>query len=142
MTGVSILASELNAKRLEVVRSVVPTASRVAVMWDPATGSFHLPALKAVATTLRVELAVQEIRRLEDLLRAFEAARTWRAEAVNVLASPLLHSLRKPIIDHAARARLPTIYQWMKRYATAGCCHTDRHELKSFEPSSSNSTAC
>jgi putative ABC transport system substrate-binding protein len=112
VTGVSILASELNAKRLEVLRSAVPTASRILVLWDPATGTFHLPALKAVATRLRVELAVQEIRRMEDLSRAFEAARAWRAEALNVLASPLLHSLRKHIVDHAARARLPTIYQW------------------------------
>ena len=45
VTGVSILSSELNAKRLELLNAAVPTAVRVAVLWDPATGTFHLPAL-------------------------------------------------------------------------------------------------
>src|SRR4029453_14096578 len=54
-----------------------------------------------------------------DPVWAREAARTWRAAALNVLASPLLHALRQPIIDHAARNRLPAIYQW-EEAATAG----------------------
>jgi ABC-type uncharacterized transport system substrate-binding protein len=119
VTGVSILASELNAKRLEMLKAAVPTASRVTVFWDPATGAFHLASLEAVARKLNVALKIEEVRRLEDLNRAFEAARTWRAVALNVLASPLLHALRQPIIDHAARNRLPAIYQW-EESATAG----------------------
>jgi ABC-type uncharacterized transport system substrate-binding protein len=116
---VSILASELNAKRLETLKAAVPTASRVAVLWDPATGNFHLAPLEAVARKLKVALKIEEIRRAEDLNRAFESARVWRAEAVNVLASPLLHALRQSIIDHAARSRLPAIYQW-EESATSG----------------------
>lgn len=112
VTGVSILASELNAKRLELLKEAFPKASRVAVLWDPATGTFHLRALEAAGRSLRVELKILEVRRLEDLDGAFKAARAWRAEAINVLASPLLHALRQPIIDRAARNRLPAIYQW------------------------------
>jgi putative ABC transport system substrate-binding protein len=119
VTGVSILASELNAKRLEMLKAAVPTASRVTVLWDPATGAFHLASLEAVARKLNVALKIEEVRSLEDLKRAFESARAWRAEALNVLASPLLHALRQPIIDHAARNRLPGIYQWGES-ATAG----------------------
>jgi putative tryptophan/tyrosine transport system substrate-binding protein len=119
VTGVSILASELNAKRLEILKAAVPTASRVTVLWDPATGAFHLASLEAVARKLNVALKIEEVRRLEDLKRAFESARAWHAEALNVLASPLLHALRQPIIDHAARNRLPAIYQWQES-ATAG----------------------
>src|SRR6266540_5218 len=112
VTGVSILAAELNAKRLEVLKTAVPTASRIAALWDPATGEFHLQTLHAVARTLRVELNIRTVRRADDLPHAFEAARAWHAEAVNVLASPLVHSLRRLIIDQAARTRLPAIYQW------------------------------
>ena len=112
VTGVSILASELNAKRLELLKQAIPAASRIAVLWDPATGTFHLSALHAAARSLKVELKILEVRRLEDLDRAFEAARAWRAEALNVLASPLLHTLRRPIIDRAARHGLTAIYQW------------------------------
>jgi len=112
VTGVSILAAELNAKRLEVLKAAVPTASRIAALWDPATGEFHLPTLHAVARTLSVELNIQKVRRADDLSHAFEAARAWHAEAVNVLASPLIWSLRRHIIDRTARTRLPAIYQW------------------------------
>jgi ABC-type uncharacterized transport system substrate-binding protein len=119
VTGVSILASELNAKRLEMLKAAVPTASRVTVLWDPATGAFHLASLEAVARKLNVVLKIEEVRRLEDLNRAFVSANAWHAAALNVLASPLLHALRQPIIDHAARTRLPAIYQWQES-ATAG----------------------
>ena len=112
VTGVSILAAELNAKRLEVLKAAVPAASRIAAFWDPATGEFHLRTLHAVARTLSVELNIQKVRSADDLSNAFKAVRAWHAEAVNVLASPLVWSLRQLIIDQAARTRLPAIYQW------------------------------
>ena len=111
VTGVSILSSELNAKRLELLNAAVPAAVRVAILWDPATGTFHLPALHAEAARLRVALNVLEVGRPEDLDNAFESARAWHAEALNVLASPFLGTLWKRIFDHAARSRLPAIYQ-------------------------------
>ena len=120
VTGISILASELNAKRLELLNAAAPTAVRVAVLWDPATGTFHLPALHAVAARLGVALNVREVRRAEDLGAAFESAQAWHAEALNTLASPLLDALRKPIIDQAARNRLPAIYQWAESAREGG----------------------
>jgi putative ABC transport system substrate-binding protein len=112
VTGVSILSSELNSKRLELLNAAVPTAVRAAVLWDPATGTFHLTALHSVAARLGVALNVLALRRPDDLGHALESARAWHAEALNILASPFLYTLRKPIFDHAARNRLPAIYQW------------------------------
>jgi len=120
VTGVSILASELNAKRLELLNEAVPTAVRVAVLWDPATGTFHLAALHAVAARLRVTLNVLEVSRPEDLDSAFESARAWHAEALNVLASPFLGSLWKRIFDYAAQNRLPAIYQFAEAARQGG----------------------
>lgn len=120
VTGVTILASELNAKRLELLKQAVPAASRVAVFWDPATGSFHLPLVHTVAERRGIELKVHEAKRVEDLKPAFDAARAWRAQALSVLASPLLHSLRQPIIDLAASNRLPAIYQWEESARAGG----------------------
>ena len=111
VTGISILSSELNAKRLELLNAADPAAVRVAILWDPATGTFHLPALHAEAARLRVALNVLEVGRPEDLDNAFESARAWHTEAINVLASPFLGTLWKRIFDHAARSRLPAIYQ-------------------------------
>ncbi len=112
VTGVSSLAAELNAKRLELLHTAVPSAKRIAILWDPATGSFHLASLHAVARQLGVNLSIQEVRRPADLNSTFEAVRAWRADALNTLASPLLHAMRSSIIEAAARYRLPAIYQW------------------------------
>jgi len=112
VTGISILASELNSKRLEVLKEAVPSAFRIAILWDPATGRFHLPTLRSVAQALGVELQLHEVTGHENLTKALDAAQAWRAEAMNVLASPTLHALRKPIIEQAAALRLPAIYQW------------------------------
>lgn len=120
VTGVSILAAELNAKRLEVLKAAVPTASRIAALWDPATGESHLGTLRDVARRLSVELSIQQVRRADDLTHAFEVARAWRAGAVNVLASPLVWSLRHVVIDQAARTRLPAIYQWREAVREGG----------------------
>jgi len=112
VTGISILASELNAKRLEVLKEALPSVTRAAVLWDPATGTFHLPTLRAVAQTLRVELQEHEVTSEETLTMALDAAQAWGADSTNVLASPTLHALRRAIIAQMAVRRLPAIYQW------------------------------
>ncbi|MGH7304368.1 MAG: ABC transporter substrate-binding protein [Candidatus Rokuibacteriota bacterium] len=120
VTGVSILAAELNAKRLEVLKAAVPKASRIAALWDPATGASHLETLRAMARGLSVELSIQQVRRADDLSHAFQVARAWHAGAVNILASPLIWSLRQLVIDQAARTRLPAIYQWSEAVREGG----------------------
>jgi putative ABC transport system substrate-binding protein len=120
VTGISILASELNSKRLEVLHEAVPSAPRVAVLWDPATGTFHLPLLRSVAQTLRLEVQVYEVTGTENLGKALDAAQAWGAQAINVLASPTLHALRGQIIEQAAIRRLPAIYQWAESAREGG----------------------
>jgi len=111
-TGVSILASELNVKRLELLKETLPGASRLASLWDPGTGTFHLKGLEAAARSLGVELQPLKAGRPEDFRHAFEGAKKGHAAAINVLASPFLHGHRQTIIDLAAKNRLPAIYQW------------------------------
>ncbi len=118
-TGISILSPELNLKRLELLKEIAPKVSRVAVLWDPATGTSQLTAMEVAARSLAVEVQVLEVRGFDDIQSAFRAARKERAGALNVLASPLLASFSKAIIDLAARSRLPAIYQW-REHAEAG----------------------
>ncbi len=119
-TGVSILASELNVKRLELLKETLPRVSRIAALWDPGSGTFHLKGLEAAARSLGVELQILEVRRPEDFRRAFEAAKKARAGALNVLASPFLYGHRQTIIDLAAKNRLPAIYQWREMPEAGG----------------------
>ncbi len=119
-TGVSILASELNVKRLELLKETLPRVSRIAALWDPGSGTFHLKGLEAAARSLGVELQILEVRRPEDFPRAFEAAKKGQAGALNVLASPFLYGHRQTIIDLATKNRLPAIYQWREMPEAGG----------------------
>ena len=118
LTGVTILSPELSAKRLAVLKELMPKLSRVAALWDPANPSQKI-ATEEAARALSIKLLVLEVRKGDDLPEVFRAARTGRAEALNVFASPLLSSLQQSIMDLAARHRLPAIYQW-KEHAEAG----------------------
>jgi ABC-type uncharacterized transport system substrate-binding protein len=110
-TGVSILASELDVKRLEVLHEYVPLARRIAVLADPTTISTHAQ-LTSAARDLGVELVMFDAHSPDEINRAFDAIAAAKVEALNVLASPLLFAHRQVIIERAAALRLPAIYQW------------------------------
>lgn len=120
VTGVSLFSTELDLKRLELLKQVVPSASRVAVFRDPTTPSSHLARLQAGAQAMGVTLQIMEIKKAEDLEGAFQAARGGNAQGLNVLASPLLNGLRRTIIEMAARYRVPAIYQWPESVRDGG----------------------
>jgi putative ABC transport system substrate-binding protein len=110
-TGVSILASELNVKRLEILHEFVPQARRIAVLADSTTISSHVQ-LASAARELNVELVSFEVGNPDELGRALDAIAATKIEAVNVLASPLLQVSRPQIIARMRDHGLPAIYQW------------------------------
>jgi ABC-type uncharacterized transport system substrate-binding protein len=118
-TGLTIMAPELSAKRLEVLQEMVPRMSRVAALWDPTTGASQVEITERAAQSLNLSLQVLEVRRRNDVVDAFRAAQSNHAEGVNVFNSPVLSSLYREIIDLSAEYRLPTIYQW-KEHVEAG----------------------
>jgi putative ABC transport system substrate-binding protein len=118
-TGLTILAPELSAKRLEVLKNILPGLSRVAAFWDPTTGTSQVTVTKKAAQSLNLNLQILEVPNRDDLARAFEAAVKEHAEALNTFSSPFLASLYREIIDFAAENRLPAIYQW-REHAEAG----------------------
>jgi len=110
-TGVSILASELDVKRLEILSEFVPKARRIAVLNDPTTISTRAQ-LASAARNLDIELVWFEAQSPNQIGRALDAVAAAQVQAVNVLASPLLQAARFQIIDRMRDHRLPTIYQW------------------------------
>ena len=118
-TGISIVAAELSAKRLELLSTIVPGLSRVAGLWDPTTGPSQVAMSENAARTMKLKLQILEVAHRDDLDAAFRAARDGNAQAVNVFSSPFLASLYREIIDRAAEYRLPAIYQW-REHAEAG----------------------
>jgi putative ABC transport system substrate-binding protein len=119
-TGLTILSPELSAKRLEILRDIIPGLSRVAALWDPTTGASQVAMTTSAALSLNLKLQVLEVRRREDVAGAVRVARDSQAEALNVFSSPFLASLHREVIAFAAEYRLPAIYQWKEHIEAGG----------------------
>jgi putative ABC transport system substrate-binding protein len=119
LTGVTILGPELSAKRLALLKELVPALSRVAILWYPADRA-ELKVIEDTAHSLSIKLQILEVRTRDDVLRAFRAVKDARAEALTVLPSPLLFSFHPSILEQAARQRLPAIYQWREAAEAGG----------------------
>ena len=121
ITGVSLLLPELSAKRLELLREMVPKLSRAAVLWNAANPfrALDLKVAQAGARALGVTLQSLEVRGPDDFDRAFEAASRERARALITLEDPLTFTHRTRIVGLAAKHRLPAIYG-LREYVDAG----------------------
>ena len=112
-TGVSILATQLDGKRQEILMEMVPGVRRMAVLADSnTTGARQLQALQDAARARGVELSLHQVVKREEIVPAIDAAKKAGAAALNVLATPLLFSNRRIIFERAAALRLPGMYQW------------------------------
>jgi putative tryptophan/tyrosine transport system substrate-binding protein len=112
ITGVSIMGTELDAKRLEILAEILPARSTVLLLADPTTHRESRPALDATAATLGLTLREAIVGTPEQIERALRQAKDGGATGVNVLSSALLFALRGHIINLAAELGLPAMYQW------------------------------
>jgi putative tryptophan/tyrosine transport system substrate-binding protein len=112
ITGRAGFGAELHGKRLEFLKQVVPTASRIAALWNPANASLapYLRETQTAAQALGVELQVLEARTPNEFEGAFAAASGGRTEALIVMADAFLLDHRTRIVDLAQRHRLPGMY--------------------------------
>ena len=112
-TGVTILASELDGKRQEILIEAMPGVSRIAALLDGATTPLsHLEELARAARARGVELSLHRASRPEEIAPAIDAAKASGARALNVLASAFLFNNRPIIFERVAALRLPAVYQW------------------------------
>jgi putative ABC transport system substrate-binding protein len=111
ITGLSNLAPEISGKQLELLKEIVPRLSHVAVLrTSTLTSAQVLKEMELAAGALGVKLQYLDVLDPKDIETAFQAAGKGRADAVLVLASPILESHRKQVADFAAKNRLPAIY--------------------------------
>jgi len=113
LTGVSGFAPALSGKRLELIREILPQADRIAVFANranPVTVPI-LNATESAAQQMRMKLHVVDVRQIADLATAFETVRRERADALVLVADPLLFSAKLQIVQLAARHRMPTVYE-------------------------------
>jgi len=111
VTGLSIQASELAGKRLEIARELVPRLHRLAIMFNVGNAQpvLEMGETQAAARMLGFEVVPLVIQRPEDIASAFQALKT-RADALYVAVDQLIVANRSSIITSALGARLPTIF--------------------------------
>ena len=121
VTGLSIQQSDTTAKRLELLRELVPNRRRVAVIAHVASAGAmsELRELHALAPTLGLQVSAREIQQLEDIAPALEAF-TGQADALYIVTDPLFYANRQQILSGALEARLLTICNY-REYTEAGC---------------------
>jgi ABC-type uncharacterized transport system substrate-binding protein len=114
MTGFADITVDLNPKRVEILREMLPTVRRVATLAasaGPGTETFHAEIDRAAAR-FGVQLRHITITNADELSRAFEKMKQDRIDAVIVMQSPLSWIERASIADLALRHRLPAIHPW------------------------------
>jgi ABC-type uncharacterized transport system substrate-binding protein len=121
VTGLSDFNAGVVAKRLELLKELLPSVSRVGVLLNPANPSnpLQMTLTKAAASALGVTLLPLEARGPDDIDRAFTAMRKERTEALLVFGDPMLGSNNRRIVELAAKARLPATYS-RREMADAG----------------------
>ena len=112
ITGLATLSPELSGKRFELLKEVVPTASRIAILLNPTslTNPFQLKEVQVAAQALAVRIQPLEVSKSEDIERAFAAMMREHPDAFMVLPDPMLNAQRARIVVLAAKHRLPAIY--------------------------------
>ena len=122
MTGINIFNSELVAKRLELLRDLVPGAARIAVLVNPADAALTEPQSKEVTNAARamgLHIQIHNANTSAEINAAFQAIGRERPDAVLVTSTPFLNGRQVQLAQLAAFHRVPAISA-LRDYAEAG----------------------
>src|SRR5262249_38481804 len=122
MTGINILTSELAAKRLELLRELVPRAARVAVLANPANvvaTETQLKEVDAAGRAMGLQTQIYNNNTSAEIDATFEKMRRERPDALYVTTTAFLNGRRLQLAQLAAFHRLPAIYG-LREYVEVG----------------------
>jgi putative ABC transport system substrate-binding protein len=121
ITGVSVLTAALAAKRLEILREVVPNADVIALLVNPR-GAAAEPQLRDVQEAARAvgqQVHLLHAANEREIETGFDTLAQARIRALIVAADPFFNSRRDALVALAARHSIPAIYEW-REFAEAG----------------------
>ena len=121
LTGINFVSTELNAKRLELLRDLVPGVTRVAVLWNPAgaTSEFRLNEVRDAASAMGLQIRVYNAGNSREIDTAFAAMVHERSDAFFFIADPSFNNRRIQLVHLASRHAIPAIY-WQREFTEAG----------------------
>jgi putative ABC transport system substrate-binding protein len=121
LTGLSVLAGELEAKRLEMLKLMLPRTKHVAIIWNPAQpyADAVMQGVEAGARRLGLTLLPWKATNPKELDAAFAGIAEAKADALFIVSDPFLGFERERIVKFATANRLPGIYFW-REFAEIG----------------------
>lgn len=122
ITGLTSISPELESKRIELLREVIPKLSHIAVLWNPKN-AFHAIENKEVETTaaaLRMKVLYLGVEAKEQIGNAFAQILKERPGALLVLADRVFLHNRALIMDFAAKYHLPGVYAYLELVEAGG----------------------
>jgi putative tryptophan/tyrosine transport system substrate-binding protein len=121
ITGATFIAADLGAKRLELVRELVPKAKVIAVLFNPENPSteFDSTSLQEAAAAMQLQIETLKASSERDIDAAFTTLLQQRADALLVLADSLFANRQDKVIASAARNQIPTVY-YSRNFVAAG----------------------
>ena len=113
ITGISVLASDLWPKRLELLKEIFPKLSRVAMLWNKGNAGMALEAkaTQEVAGPLHVTLQDRGVKDPNELDAVFALMTKDQPDGFLALMDPVLNSYQKQILDFLAKNRLPAMFE-------------------------------
>jgi putative ABC transport system substrate-binding protein len=151
LTGINFLNAELTAKRLKLLREVVPGASRVAVLVRPTSANMEAPLrdMELAAHALGLRIQVLNASYSREIDTAFEALARERPDAILVTPDPFFRSRRMQLTHLATRPAIPAAYalrdyveassSWPRAAGAAPACvgkssESGDHPTQRYEP--------
>jgi putative ABC transport system substrate-binding protein len=122
LTGLSSIAPDLEGKRLDLLREIVPTLSNVAMFFN-SLNPFHVASMQQAGTAAKamgIKLQQHDIRKSEDLDGAFAAVRKERPDALLILADRVFLHNRQRMIDFTEEQHLPNVNAYMELVEAGG----------------------
>jgi putative ABC transport system substrate-binding protein len=114
MTGVTLMAAELNGKRLEILRDIVPGLRRVAIIANPEHHGVNLERANSEETGRRlgIDIRYYPTRSLAELSAVLAVIKSDPVQAISIFSDGFAVQNRKVMLDFAAEQRIPVIAAW------------------------------
>jgi putative tryptophan/tyrosine transport system substrate-binding protein len=122
VTGVTLFATELNVKRLQLIHEAIPGARRITILFGSLASNREAAesALRKAAESIGLELLVLDVAEPTEYRRAFDRMRAADAQALVITSNPQLYRDGAQLATLALEFRLPTICEWADM-ASTGC---------------------
>jgi putative tryptophan/tyrosine transport system substrate-binding protein len=135
ITGLTRITRDLNGKRLELLKEVVPTTPRVGGLFQAGStsGDIHFKEYETAARALKIELQSLGVRgQNPDFEAVFQTAAKGRVSALITITNSLTNFYRKKIADLAIKHRLPSMYERPANVEAGGLMSYSANETESF----------